>query len=84
MAINRRTDLMSNLEFEKNFINMIQQNEHIIYKVCSFYVSDECHLNGLYQEVVGNLWIAHPGFRNESEIFDGNINVCIQRISIRY
>lgn len=72
---------MDKTELEKSFINMVQQNERIIYKVCSFYVSDEYPLADLYQEVVYNLWKSYPKFRNESSfstwIYRIALNTCI-------
>ena len=62
---------------EKNFIKIIQENGRIIYKVCSFYVSEKFPLEDLYQEVVHNLWVGFPKFRNES-----NISTWIYRIAI--
>jgi len=62
---------------EKKFIKIIQQNGRVIYKVCSFYVSEEFPMEDLYQEVVHNLWIGFPKFRNES-----NISTWIYRIAI--
>jgi len=69
---------------EKRFIEMIHQNERIIYKVCSFYVSEEYPLADLYQEVVCNLWAAYPKFRSESSfstwIYRIALNTCISGI----
>lgn len=73
--------LPSTSEQEDAFIRMIQQNERIIYKVCSFYVSDEFPMEDLYQETVGNLWRAWPKFRGESGfstwIYRIALNTCI-------
>lgn len=70
-----------NIEIEKAFIEMIHGNERVIYKVCSFYTSEECPLADLYQEVVCNLWAAYPKFRNESSfstwIYRVALNTCI-------
>ncbi len=62
---------------EKEFIQIIQENERVIYKVCLFYVSEAFPLADLYQEVVHNLWVGYPKFRNES-----NISTWIYRIAI--
>lgn len=70
-----------NIDIEKVFIEMIHDNERIIYKVCSFYTSEEYPLADLYQEVVCNLWAAYPKFRNESLfstwIYRVALNTCI-------
>lgn len=72
---------MNKTELEKSFIEMIQQNERIIYKVCSFYISEEYPLADLYQEVVYNLWKGYPTFRNESSfstwIYRISLNTCV-------
>lgn len=69
---------------EKDFIRIIQDNERVIYKVCLFYVSEAFPLADLYQEVVQNLWIGYPKFRNESSIstwiYRIAINTCISGI----
>ena len=72
---------MEKSEMEKVFIAMLRQYERVIYKVCSFYVSDEFPMADLYQEVVCNLWISFPKFRNESAvstwIYRIALNTCI-------
>ena len=63
------------------FMEMIQQNEGIIYKVASFYTDKDHPLSDLYQEVVLNLWKAFPSFRGESKystwIYRIALNTCI-------
>ena len=72
---------MGNLKTEKLFIELVRQNERLIYKVCSMYISDEFPLSDLYQEVVYNLWKSFPKFRNESLqstwIYRIALNTCI-------
>ena len=72
---------MEKVELEKAFIAIVRQNERIIYKVCSFYVSDEFPIADLYQEVVCNLWTAFPKYKNESTIctwiYRIALNTCI-------
>lgn len=69
---------------EKDFIKIIQENERVIYKVCSFYVAEAFPMEDLYQEVVHNLWVGFPKFRNESSIstwiYRIAINTCISGI----
>ena len=66
---------------EKTFIELIRQNERLIYKVCSIYVSDEFPLADLYQEVVYNLWKGYTKFRNECSVstwmYRIALNTCI-------
>jgi RNA polymerase sigma-70 factor (ECF subfamily) len=72
---------MSNNINEQDFVKLIRENEKIIYKVCSFYVSDTFTLADLYQEVVCNLWNGFPKFKNESTvstwIYRVALNTCI-------
>lgn len=72
---------MNNIDLEDRFIEIIQRNERIIYKVCSFYFSDELPIADLYQETVCNLWSAFPKFRNDSSlstwIYRIALNTCI-------
>lgn len=68
-------------DIEKRFIEMIHRHERVIYKVCSFYVSDELPISDLFQEVVINLWKAFGKFRNECTlstwIYRIALNTCI-------
>lgn len=72
---------MNKADLEKAFIEMVRSNERVIYKVCSFYVSDEFPMADLYQEVVCNLWSSYPKFRKESSvstwIYRIALNTCI-------
>jgi RNA polymerase sigma-70 factor (ECF subfamily) len=66
---------------EKAFLEMIHENERLIYKVCSFYASDEYPLVDLYQDVVCNLWAGYPNFRSgcsfSTWIYRIALNTCI-------
>ena len=72
---------MNHLETEKAFIELIQQNERLIYKVCSVYASEVLPIADLFQEVVYNLWKGYPKFRNECSIstwmYRIALNTCI-------
>ena len=46
--------MMEKVDLEKAFIAMVRQYERVIYKVCSFYVSDVFPMADLYQEVVSS------------------------------
>lgn len=75
---------MKDHRLEKEFIKLIQDNEKIIFKVCSAYVSDENPLADLYQDVVCNLWKSFPGFRNESSVstwmYKVALNTCVTNL----
>lgn len=66
---------------DSQFMEMIRQNEGIIYKVTSFYADTEHPIGDLYQEVVLNLWKGYPSFRGESKystwIYRIALNTCV-------
>jgi len=68
-------------ESDTQFMEMIRQNEGIIYKVTSFYVDIDHPIGDLYQEVVLNLWKAFPSFRGDSKystwIYRIALNTCV-------
>jgi RNA polymerase sigma-70 factor (ECF subfamily) len=72
---------MNDSNIEKAFIELIKENERLIYKVCSVYVSGEFPLPDLYQEVVFNLWKSFSKFRNECSVstwmYRVALNTCI-------
>lgn len=72
---------MEKVSLDDEFVKLIQDNEKIIFKVCSMYVTDENPVADLYQEVVYNLWKSFAGFRNESApstwIYRVALNTCI-------
>lgn len=80
-------------ERDEQFLEMIRQNEGIIFKVASFYVDKEHPIGDLYQEVVLNLWKRYPSFRGESKystwIYRIALNTCVSfyrrnRINVSY
>ncbi|MDH6308172.1 RNA polymerase sigma-70 factor (ECF subfamily) [Dysgonomonas sp. PFB1-18] len=66
---------------DAQFLEMIRQNEGIIYKITSFYTDKDHPISDLYQEVVLNLWKAFPSFRGESKystwIYRIALNTCV-------
>lgn len=53
---------------EKDFLNIVEENQGIIYKVCKMYRDSIEDQEDLFQEVVLQLWKAFPKFRNESKV----------------
>jgi RNA polymerase sigma factor (sigma-70 family) len=53
---------------EEEFINTIQQNEGLIYKVAKLYTSNKEDEQDLYQEIIYQLWKSFSSFRNDSKI----------------
>ncbi|MBN1820363.1 MAG: sigma-70 family RNA polymerase sigma factor [Prolixibacteraceae bacterium] len=52
---------------EKEFLEIIKNNQGIIHKVCSFYCDSEDDRKDLFQEIVAQLWKSFPSFRQESK-----------------
>lgn len=52
---------------EKQFLEIIKNNQGIIHKVCSIYCDNEDDRNDLVQEILAQLWKSFPSFRNESK-----------------
>lgn len=52
---------------EKEFLQIITENQGIIHKVCSMYCNLEEDRRDLFQEILVQLWKSFPSFRNESK-----------------
>ena len=53
---------------EKKFINLINEHQGLIHKVCIMYESDREIRNDLFQEIVLQLWKSFASFRGEAKI----------------
>ena len=53
---------------EKQFINLINEHQGLIHKVCIMYENDRDQRNDLFQEIVLQLWKSFASFRGESKI----------------
>ncbi len=53
---------------EKEFLNIIHENQRIIYKVCKTYRDTREDQEDLFQEIVYQLWKSYPSFKGESKI----------------
>lgn len=53
---------------EKSFINLIQEHQGLIHKVCILYENDPEARNDLFQEIVLQLWKSFASFRGEAKI----------------
>jgi len=51
---------------EKEFIELINNNRALIFKVCNLYCGDIESRRDLFQEVVLQIWKSFPGFRKEA------------------
>jgi RNA polymerase sigma factor (sigma-70 family) len=52
---------------EKEFLDIVRNNQGIIHKVCNVYCDNEQDRNDLVQEILAQLWKSFPSFRNESK-----------------
>ena len=52
---------------EREFLQIIKENQGIIHKVCNIYCDDQEDRNDLFQEIVAQLWKSFPTFRKESK-----------------
>jgi RNA polymerase sigma-70 factor (ECF subfamily) len=53
---------------EKEFIELINQHQGLIHKVCIMYENDSDVRNDLFQEIVLQLWKSYKSFRGEAKI----------------
>lgn len=53
---------------QRQFINLINEHQGLIHKVCIMYESDREVRNDLFQEIVLQLWRSFSTFRGESKI----------------
>ena len=53
---------------ERDFLQIIKDNQGIIHKVCNIYCDDQEDRNDLFQEIVAQLWKSFPSFRQESKV----------------
>ncbi|MBO4660454.1 MAG: sigma-70 family RNA polymerase sigma factor [Prevotella sp.] len=72
---------MDKKQIEKEFLDMIEAQKRVIYKVCYIYAKDQEELNDLFQEVVLNLWKSFPRYRGDSKfstwVYRVAMNTCI-------
>ncbi len=52
---------------EREFLEIIKNNQGIIHKVCNIYCDDQDDRDDLFQEIVAQLWKSYPSFRKESK-----------------
>ena len=53
---------------EEAFLNIVEKNQGIIYKVCKMYRDSREDQEDLFQEIVLQLWKAFPKFREQSKV----------------
>jgi RNA polymerase sigma factor (sigma-70 family) len=52
---------------EKQFLDIVRNNQGIIHSVCKMYCDTEEDRNDLMQEILAQLWKSYPSFRNKSK-----------------
>lgn len=52
---------------ENEFLDMINANRRLIFKVCHLYAFEKGLIDDLYQEIILQLWRSFPSFRRESK-----------------
>jgi RNA polymerase sigma-70 factor (ECF subfamily) len=72
---------MEKRNLEKEFLDMVNQYDRVIYKVSSFYIDEKVELEDMYQEIVLNIWKSYPSFRGKSIhstwIYRIALNTCV-------
>lgn len=53
---------------EHQFLQIVEEHQGIIYKVCKMYRDTPEDQEDLFQEIVLQLWKAYPKFRNDSKV----------------
>jgi RNA polymerase sigma factor (sigma-70 family) len=59
------------MDFDKlqaEFIEVIEKNKKLIYKVSQMYCNSTIDKKDLFQDIISNLWASYPGFQNKSKV----------------
>ncbi|MGJ5641194.1 RNA polymerase sigma factor [Formosa sp. S-31] len=56
-----------NKELEHNFIQLLEEHQNMVHKVCRLYTNNYDAHNDLFQEITIQLWKAYPKFRGDSK-----------------
>lgn len=56
-----------NKELEHKFVELLEENQNIVHKVCRLYTNNQQAHNDLFQEITIQLWKAYPKFRGDSK-----------------
>ncbi len=58
---------MDKKESTRNFVDMIEEHQDIIYKISFFYSDHQEDRKDLEQEIIYQLWKSYPSFKNRSQ-----------------
>ena len=53
---------------ENTFLQIVEEHQNIIYKVCRMYRDSTEDQEDLFQEIVLQLWRSFPGFRGDAKV----------------
>ncbi|GGH40127.1 DNA-directed RNA polymerase sigma-70 factor [Mangrovimonas yunxiaonensis] len=56
-----------NKSLEHNFVELLEEHQNIVHKVCRLYTNDQASHKDLFQEITIQLWKAYPKFRGDSK-----------------
>lgn len=62
---------------ENRFLDLVKENQGIIFKLVSIYANDADEKKDMYQEIILNAWKGWPGFRG-----DAKFSTWLYRISL--
>ncbi len=61
----------------KEFLEIVEENKKLIYKISHMYCDSKIDMKDLFQEIIANMWKAYPDFKGNSKI-----STWIYRISV--
>jgi RNA polymerase sigma-70 factor, ECF subfamily len=59
---------MDNHKLQTEFMELIESNKKMIYKVSHMYCDNAINKKDLFQDIISNLWSSYPSFRNKSKL----------------
>ena len=62
---------------EKEFTELLYQNQGIVRKICNLYFYNRSEKDDYQQELIIQLWKAYPSFKNESKFSTWMYRVCL-------
>lgn len=62
---------------ENQFLDLVYQNQGIIFKICNLYCDNMVEREDLRQEIILQLWKAYPGFKERSKFSTWMYKVCL-------
>ncbi len=68
---------MINKDLSDQFLELVEENKKLIYKVTHLFCEDCTDKGDLFQEIIVNLWKAYPDFKGNSKV-----STWVYRISI--